>query len=82
MLPPRWHILDYLFTMCDEDIDSKQFDQYLESVVGDQINLSTICNINKSLWTGDDFNFDKYFFGKGGKIPDQIKLPKDYPSNT
>ena len=82
MLPPRWHILDYLFTMCDEDIDSKQFDQYLESVVGDQINLSTICNINKSLWTGDDFNFDKYFFGKGGKIPDQIKLPEDYPSNT
>ncbi len=79
-IPPRYHIWNFLFNM--EYNDNIPILKYIEISAGNYINTSTICNINKYMWIGSDFNFDKYFFGNKMKTPippPEITLPNNYP---
>lgn len=86
MIPPRWNIWQYIFGM--EYLDGGVLiNQYIDahSKEGDVfLNTRTVCKINRKLWIGNNFNFDKYFFGDPSDptnidLPDNSVLPQNYP---
>ncbi len=82
-VPTRYHVWNFLFNM--EYNDDIIISSYINNTAGNYINTSTICNINRYMWIGNDFNFDKYFFGNKNttnSTPTQIVLPDDYPRST
>lgn len=71
MLPPRWNIWDYLFGMKDTDAQSFGFETKIRG---------NSCTINKRLWIGNLFNFDRYIETDGVDTdPGFIPLPDGYP---
>ena len=76
MIPPRWNIWSFLFGEINMD-NLSIVDNIMEQSFG--INLTTICRINKLMWTGNVFNLDSYFFGEEKQLPSINQLPVLYP---
>ncbi len=79
-LPPRYNMWEYIFH--DSYLDNIPFHSFFSKDAQYFINTKTICHINKYLWIGNDFNFDKYFFGDLNvvqNVPEKIILPDNYP---
>lgn len=83
MLPPRWNIWQYLFG--EENLDLLPIENTMSNIASPHINMKTICDINKLFWTGNVFNYDRYFFGdeknpQQEQLPTKNILPAEYPS--
>lgn len=78
MLPPRWNLWQYLFGNTNVD-EEYILNRILEEAKYFGVNTSTICKINKYLWTGNEFNFDRYFHGNETILPSKVIVPYNYP---
>ena len=84
MLPPRWNIWSFLFGSVDVNKTSIINDLQNFSNIAGGIDIENACIVNKTLWTGNMFNFDKIIFGQNGvhttNLPTRIALPAGYPT--
>ena len=80
MLPPRWNIWQYLFG--HDYLDDEALYPYLKfmvNILGGGLNMDTVCSINRYLWVGNQFNFDRAFRGDQKVLPKVVVLPDGYP---
>ena len=88
MLPSKYNIWQYLFINTDnivsselQNVDNLNLHFYFSSLGVDILNTN-LCKMNKYLWTGNIFNFDKIMIDREQITEDTplTILPLNYPN--